>query len=86
MTDEERLRCESCGDLFEFSEARRRAFDALGFSEPPRRCPSCRKADRRAARVAARTDLIELDGRAWFCAVCAMTPRPPAPVRLISYR
>ena len=43
----ETLICERCGKVFGFPPDRQKAFDYLGFTDPPRCCPRCR---RRAAR------------------------------------
>jgi len=43
----ETLTCATCGRSFGWPIARQRAFDYLGFTEPPRRCRRCRRCARR---------------------------------------
>jgi hypothetical protein len=47
----DRLRkCRGCGTVFTFSETDQAMFQARGF-RPPRHCPQCRKAARRARQA-----------------------------------
>ena len=81
-TDEER-RCERCGATFWFRAGEQRFFSERGLPDPPRRCASCRKARKDAARrgppVPARTASAHAAPQSAIprCAWCGHEARVP---------
>jgi len=62
------LQCFDCGVIFTFSASEQEFYAAKGFTNEPKRCPSCREA-RKAERGGYRTS------RQMFHAVCAQCGR-----------
>ncbi len=40
------IQCSDCGTTFTFSTGEQEFFQAKGFTNEPRRCPSCRRANK----------------------------------------
>jgi CxxC-x17-CxxC domain-containing protein len=60
------LTCSDCGTQFNFSAAEQEFFQSKGYTNEPKRCPSCRQA-----RKAERGGSTGVKSRQMFPAVCA---------------
>ncbi len=47
MYEDKTLRCEECGNNFEFTVSEQEFYAEKGFSNEPKRCPDCRAARKR---------------------------------------
>ena len=62
------LQCADCGTTFTFSAAEQEFFQSKGYTNEPKRCPTCRQARKdRAVRFA----VAAAEARQMFPAVCA---------------
>jgi len=64
------LQCADCGATFTFSVEEQEFFQSKGYTNEPKRCPSCRKA-RKAERYGSSSGYDYRPQRQMFPAVCA---------------
>ena len=67
--EEKSLQCSDCGTTFAFSAEEQEFFQSKGYTNEPKRCPSCRQA-RKASRYGS-DDYAYGSRRQMFPAVCA---------------
>jgi CxxC-x17-CxxC domain-containing protein len=68
MFEDRSLQCSDCGATFTFSAEEQQFFQSKGYTNDPKRCPSCREA-RRAMRYGSNDDYRPR--RQMFPVVCA---------------
>jgi hypothetical protein len=44
--DDKSIRCSDCGTTFTFSSREQEFFESKGFTNEPKRCPTCRRANK----------------------------------------
>lgn len=67
--EDKNLQCSDCGTSFVFSAGEQAFFESKGYTNTPKRCPSCREA--RRAQRAKNGEVIDRPAREMFRAVCA---------------
>jgi CxxC-x17-CxxC domain-containing protein len=66
---EKRLKCADCGTDFSFTAEEQEFFQSKGYTNEPKRCPSCREA-KKTQRTGSRGNSYGLP-RQMFSAICA---------------
>jgi len=70
--EDKRLQCVECGESFTFTAAEQEFFASRGYTNEPKRCPTCREARRSQRGSGGRSDSYGYRGqREMYPAVCA---------------